>query len=47
MAPTRRHLAARGQTRPRLFDLHIKRPDLLYHEVTDLDERLGAAIPPL
>ena len=30
------------QTRPRLFDLHIKRPDLLYHEVAELDERLGA-----
>ncbi|WP_138936570.1 hydantoinase B/oxoprolinase family protein [Roseovarius arcticus] len=30
------------QTRPRLFDLHIKRPDLLYHEVAELDERLDA-----
>ena len=30
------------QTRPRLFDLHIKRPDLLYDEVGELDERLDA-----
>ncbi|WP_324752697.1 hydantoinase B/oxoprolinase family protein [Roseovarius sp. Pro17] len=30
------------QTRPRLFDLHIKRPDLLYDEVAELDERLDA-----
>ena len=30
------------QTRPRLFDLDIKRPDLLYEEVAELDERLDA-----
>ena len=30
------------QTRPRLFDLEIKRPDLLYHQVAELDERLDA-----
>ena len=30
------------QTRPRLFDLHIKRPDLLYEDVAELDERLDA-----
>jgi 5-oxoprolinase (ATP-hydrolysing) len=30
------------QTRPRLFDLHIQRPDLLYDEVAELDERLDA-----
>ena len=30
------------QTRPRLFDLEIKRPDLLYEEVAELDERLDA-----
>ncbi|WP_294621382.1 hydantoinase B/oxoprolinase family protein [uncultured Roseovarius sp.] len=30
------------QTRPRLFDLHIKRPDLLYEEVAEMDERLDA-----
>ncbi len=30
------------QTRPRLFDLHIIRPELLYSEVAELDERLDA-----
>ena len=38
------------QTRPRLFDLHIKRPDLLYEEVAEIDERLdadGAVVTPL
>ena len=38
------------QTRPRLFDLEIKRPDLLYAEVAELDERLdaeGTVIRPL
>ncbi|MFD0859375.1 hydantoinase B/oxoprolinase family protein [Roseovarius aquimarinus] len=30
------------QTRPRLFDLHIMRPDLLYDRVAELDERLDA-----
>lgn len=30
------------QTRPRLFDLEIKRPDLLYEEVVEMDERLDA-----
>ncbi|MFK7940116.1 MAG: hydantoinase B/oxoprolinase family protein [Roseovarius sp.] len=38
------------QTRPRLFDLHIKRPDLLYEQVGELVERLdadGAIITPL
>ncbi|MDR9394014.1 MAG: hydantoinase B/oxoprolinase family protein [Roseovarius sp.] len=30
------------QTRPRLFDLHITRPDLLYEDVAELDERLDA-----
>ncbi|WP_338549918.1 hydantoinase B/oxoprolinase family protein [Roseovarius phycicola] len=30
------------QTRPRLFDLEIKRPDLLYEDVIEMDERLGA-----
>ncbi len=30
------------QTRPRLFDLDIKRPDLLYEEVAELNERLDA-----
>ncbi|WP_372604125.1 hydantoinase B/oxoprolinase family protein [Actibacterium sp.] len=30
------------QTRPRLFDLHIQRPDLLYQQVADLPERLDA-----
>jgi len=28
------------QTRPRLFDLHIKRPDLLYEQVAEVHERL-------
>jgi 5-oxoprolinase (ATP-hydrolysing) len=43
-------LAIGYQTRPRLFDLHIKRPDLLYEEVAELDERLdaeGACLAPL
>ncbi|WP_120500545.1 hydantoinase B/oxoprolinase family protein [Roseovarius sp. EL26] len=38
------------QTRPRLFDLEIKRPDLLYEDVAELDERLdadGAVVQPL
>ena len=38
------------QTRPRLFDLHITRPDLLYEEVAEMDERLdadGAVVRPL
>jgi len=38
------------QTRPRLFDLAIKRPDLLYEDVSELDERLdadGAVVVPL
>ncbi len=30
------------QTRPRLFDLHIQRPELLYTRVAELDERLDA-----
>ncbi|WP_317056143.1 hydantoinase B/oxoprolinase family protein [Roseovarius rhodophyticola] len=30
------------QTRPRLFDLEIKRPDLLYEDVIEMVERLGA-----
>ncbi len=38
------------QTRPRLFDLEIKRPDLLYEDVGEMIERLdadGAVITPL
>ncbi len=30
------------QTRPRLFDLEIKRPDLLYEDVAEMEERLDA-----
>ncbi|MBB93351.1 MAG: 5-oxoprolinase [Rhodobacteraceae bacterium] len=30
------------QTRPDLFALHIRRPDLLYEDVAELDERLDA-----
>ena len=30
------------QTRPDLFDLHIRRPDLLYQDVAEMDERLDA-----
>ncbi|MDU9003023.1 hydantoinase B/oxoprolinase family protein [Sedimentitalea todarodis] len=30
------------QTRPRLFDLHIVRPELLYDRVAEMDERLDA-----
>jgi 5-oxoprolinase (ATP-hydrolysing) len=30
------------QTRPALFDLHIRRPDLLYRSVAEIDERLDA-----
>ncbi len=30
------------QTRPRLFDLHIQRPELLYREVAEVPERLDA-----
>ncbi|MEP3332692.1 hydantoinase B/oxoprolinase family protein [Sedimentitalea sp.] len=30
------------QTRPRLFDLHIIRPELLYESVAEIDERLDA-----
>ncbi|MCW8844016.1 MAG: 5-oxoprolinase, partial [Rhodobacteraceae bacterium] len=38
------------QARPRLFDLEIKRPDLLYERVIEMDERLdaeGAVLRPL
>ncbi|RBI74047.1 5-oxoprolinase [Roseovarius sp. TE539] len=38
------------QTRPRLFDLEVRRPDLLYEDVAELDERLdaeGAVVRPL
>ena len=38
------------QTRPRLFDLHIVRPDLLYEGVGEVPERLdasGAVVVPL
>src|SRR6056297_2194220 len=38
------------QARPRLFDLQITRPDLLYEEVAEMDERLdadGAVVRPL
>jgi len=38
------------QTRPKLFDLHIQRPELLYEEVAEVDERLsadGAVLRPL
>ncbi|SLN60598.1 Acetophenone carboxylase gamma subunit [Pseudoruegeria aquimaris] len=38
------------QTRPRLFDLAIRRPDLLYSEVAEVPERLdaeGATVHPL
>ncbi len=38
------------QTRPRLFDLHIRRPDLLYERVAEVPERLdaeGATVTPL
>ncbi len=38
------------QTRPRLFDLEIKRPELLYERVGEIDERLdaeGAVLTPL
>ncbi|WP_193188945.1 hydantoinase B/oxoprolinase family protein [Nisaea sediminum] len=31
------------QTRPQLFDLHIKLPELLYERVTEIAERLDAA----
>lgn len=30
------------QNRPRLFDRHIQRPDLLYHSVVEADERISA-----
>jgi 5-oxoprolinase (ATP-hydrolysing) len=30
------------QTRPRLFDLHIRRPDLLYSRMAEIPERLDA-----
>ena len=30
------------QTRPRLFDLHIRRPDLLYEQVSEIPGRLDA-----
>ncbi|HDR28729.1 hydantoinase B/oxoprolinase family protein, partial [Rhodovulum sp.] len=30
------------QTRPRLFDLHIRRPELLYEDVAEMAERLDA-----
>ena len=38
------------QTRPQLFDLHIVRPDLLYSQVVEVDERLdvkGGVLLPL
>ncbi|MWD26629.1 5-oxoprolinase [Aquicoccus sp. SCR17] len=38
------------QARPRLFDLAIRRPDLLYERVAEMDERLdaeGAVVRPL
>ncbi len=38
------------QARPALFDLHIKRPDLLYAQVAEVPERLdaaGAVVAPL
>ncbi|MBI1218401.1 MAG: 5-oxoprolinase [Rhodobacteraceae bacterium] len=38
------------QTRPRLFDLHIRRPDLLYERVAEVPGRLdaeGAEVAPL
>ncbi|NBD29585.1 MAG: 5-oxoprolinase [Alphaproteobacteria bacterium] len=38
------------QARPRLFDLHVKRPELLYEQVAEVDERLdaeGAVLTPL
>lgn len=38
------------QTRPKLFDLEIKRPELLYESVIEMDERLdaeGAVLSPL
>ena len=38
------------QTRPRLFDLHIRRPELLYEVVAEVAERLdaeGAVLTPL
>ncbi|MBR9843998.1 MAG: 5-oxoprolinase, partial [Rhodobacteraceae bacterium] len=38
------------QARPQLFDLEIKRPDLLYEQVVEMDERLdaeGAVLRPL
>jgi 5-oxoprolinase (ATP-hydrolysing) len=38
------------QNRPRLFDLHIRRPDLLYAQVAEVPERLdaeGAVLQPL
>ena len=38
------------QTRPRLFDLHIRRPELLYERVAEVPERLdaeGAVVRPL
>ncbi|MGB3146733.1 MAG: hydantoinase/oxoprolinase family protein, partial [Paracoccaceae bacterium] len=31
------------QTRPRLFDLHIRRPELLYQSVAEVPERLDAS----
>jgi len=30
------------QTRPKLFDLHIKLPEMMYTEVLEVDERMGA-----
>jgi 5-oxoprolinase (ATP-hydrolysing) len=35
------------QARPKLFDLHIQRPDLLYSEVAEIPERLDAEGGPL
>ncbi len=30
------------QTRPKLFDLHIQLPEMMYSEVLEIDERMGA-----
>jgi 5-oxoprolinase (ATP-hydrolysing) len=36
-----RHLLEIGnQARPKIFDLAIKKPELLYEEVTEIDERV-------
>jgi len=31
------------QTRPKLFDLHIQLPEMMYSEVLEVDERIGAS----